>query len=62
MINVQFADDNKTKIISYFASPQSSEWYDFLGEVDASDPRWAEFYSAIPESSRHGLPQPTDQA
>lgn len=61
MINVQFSDKSKTKIVSYFAGPQDTETHDFLGKVELNDPLWAEFYNAIPEFSRHGLPQPTDQ-
>ncbi|RXA95579.1 hypothetical protein EQP49_13065 [Yersinia sp. 2105 StPb PI] len=58
MINVQFSDKKKTKIVSYFSGSQDTEAHDFLGEIESSDPLWAEFYDAIPESSRHGLPAP----
>ncbi|WP_227732545.1 hypothetical protein [Yersinia proxima] len=58
MINVQFSDKSKTKIVSYFAGPQDPEAHDFLGEVETNDPVWKEFYYLMPESFRVELPAP----
>ncbi len=59
MINVQFEDSSKTKIIAYFAAPQNPDVLPNIGTVEASDERWAAFYYAVPEPARWGLPAPT---
>lgn len=57
-IHVQFADGNQTAIVSCFQSPQDPKHWDHLGEVDASDPRWLAYYSALPEYARAFWPAP----
>ncbi|AOY96839.1 hypothetical protein BKK79_36090 [Cupriavidus sp. USMAA2-4] len=59
MLNVQFSDGTQSTIVSYFASPQDSSVFANLGEVDASDARWAAFYESLPELARSGMPVPT---
>lgn len=58
MINVNFTNAKKEVISQYFSSPQSPEWYKFLGEVELSDPRWSEFYLRVNEEDRNELPVP----
>lgn len=42
-VNVQFKDKDQTAIVSVFACPQDSNFYDFLGEVEEDDPRLTAF-------------------
>lgn len=59
MLYVQFSDETETVIISYFASPQNPEYYDFLGEVEVDDPRYVIFYNSMPNDIKQYLPTPT---
>ncbi|CNI28683.1 hypothetical protein CBW53_05975 [Yersinia frederiksenii] len=58
MVIVNFTTEDKEVISQYFSSPQSPEWYKFLGEVELSDPRWSEFYFKVNEEDRSELPTP----
>ena len=55
---VQFSDETETAIITWFASPQSSVDFDFLGEVEPSDPRYITFYDSLPGYVNEGMPLP----
>ncbi|WP_145562547.1 hypothetical protein [Yersinia aldovae] len=57
-INVQFSDETESVITALFGGPQSSDDFDFLGEVDANDARYIVFYDALPELFRRSLPEP----
>ena len=58
VLYVQFSDETETTIITWFSSPQSSEWFDFLGEVEPSDPRYITFYDSLPSYASEGMPPP----
>ena len=58
VLYVQFSDEKEEKIITWFASPQSSECFDFLGEVDPSDSRYRAFYDSLPSYASDGMPDP----
>ncbi|MFA3777891.1 hypothetical protein [Yersinia sp. 1652 StPb PI] len=55
---VQFSNETETVIISWFCCQQSPEYYSFLGEVYANDPRYIAFYDSLPSFIRDGLPEP----
>lgn len=57
-IHVQFADEAEQEIVSCFLSAQDPQHWDFLGEVDAQDPRWRAYYSQMPEFARAHWPAP----
>lgn len=57
-MHVQFSDDSKKKIVTYFSSHQSSDDYDFLYEVSADDPRWIAYYESQDDEIRRCLPKP----
>lgn len=56
-IFVQYENQNNTKIISVFGSPQSNAVKN-QGVTDSSDPLYKEFYDGIPLEFRDGLPPP----
>ncbi|MFM0328163.1 hypothetical protein [Paraburkholderia strydomiana] len=58
-INVQFADDAHSEIVSYFDSEQDSTAWPNQGTVDSSDPRWKAYYEALSSMMQSGLPAPT---
>lgn len=60
-INVQFADETEQTIISFFSVVQNPQTFPNQGQVEADDPRWAEFYHSIPVDGRTGLPEPAGQ-
>ena len=45
MAYVQFSDDTKEKIISWFNCPQDPKQWENLGEVKDDDERLIEFFS-----------------
>ncbi|CNF61202.1 hypothetical protein [Yersinia frederiksenii] len=57
-MHVQFADANEAVIISYFCCQQDPIYYDFLGEVEADDPRYIVFYEKMPDYVQVSLPTP----
>lgn len=57
-VNVQFADASKSKIISYFASPQDPESFENLGTVDLSSDLWRDYYESLPSLAQNGMPAP----
>ena len=46
MAHVQFSDETKTKIISWFNCQQDASEWDNLGEVEDDDPRLVEFFDS----------------
>ncbi|ARB84108.1 hypothetical protein CEQ36_21590 [Yersinia intermedia] len=58
VLYVQFSDETETTIITWFASPQSSSNFNFLGEVEPSDGRWVAFYDATPAFAINSIPKP----
>lgn len=63
MINVQFSDLTPTAvIISYYGTRQNPDYYPNMGEVEATDPRWREFYNNAPPDIRPLLPTPEEEA
>jgi hypothetical protein len=58
LINVQFSDSVKTKIIAYFGAPQNEDAYPNQATVDVSDARWSTFYNAMPDEVKAALPSP----
>ncbi|HDR8928316.1 TPA: hypothetical protein QDB26_005342 [Burkholderia vietnamiensis] len=57
-ITVQFSDSSETLIIAYFGSPQDPVDYPNQGTVDATDPRWTEYYNSTSPFLRGGMPSP----
>lgn len=55
---VQFSDESKTVIVSYFASPQDPSHYLNYGDIELDDPRWGEFYKTM-SPVIDDLPEPT---
>lgn len=47
MINVQFSDESESEIVSYFSSAQSSDQFDNLGVVEATDDRWRRYFDKL---------------
>jgi len=58
LLNVQFSDSTKSKVIAYFAGQQDPAAYQNLGTVLTSDAMWATFYNAA-GGAQSGLPAPT---
>ncbi len=56
ILNVQFADATERVIIAYFGSPQDPNFYENLGQVDSSDPRWHAYVDSLPEWIKPLLP------
>ncbi len=61
-IHVQFSDESKSAIVSCFQSPQDPKHWSCLGEVEASDPRWHDYYNAMPQYARAYWPAPEGAA
>lgn len=57
-MHVQFDGAKKEKIISYFCCPQNPDVYEYLGEVDASDKIYKDYYNSLPVIDRIGMPSP----
>lgn len=57
-INVQFSDKTESTITTLFGGPQSPDNFNFLGEVELSDPRYITFYDSLPGYASAGMPQP----
>lgn len=57
-LNIQFGDESKTAIVSYFGAPQDPEFWANLGTVDSSDARWKTFYDSQSDEFKIGLPLP----
>lgn len=55
---MQFSDETEEVIVSWFCCPQSPEYYAFLGEVYADDPRYIVYFEGLPEVVKPFLPQP----
>lgn len=58
MINVQFSDDSNTRVVSYFGSRQDPDFYENIGEIEASNLRWLAYYESINKWDRTALPVP----
>lgn len=63
MIHVQFADETESEIVSFFACSQDPEVYDHLGQVEANDPRWHEYYAKLSAAGMplFGIPEPVQE-
>lgn len=49
VVNVQFSDENKLSVISYFSDVQSDlNIYPNQGEIEVSDERWKQYYDSQP--------------
>lgn len=57
-IDVQFADDSDTVIVSYFGAPQDPSNFPNLGTVDVSDERWKTYFAVQPPWVQPYLPAP----
>ncbi len=57
-IHVQFADETEQTIVSCFLSPQDPKHWNFLGVVEATDPRWHAYYMALPTHVKPSWPAP----
>jgi hypothetical protein len=60
MVNVQFSDDTQATIVAYFASPQDSDFYQNMGAVETSDPRWKTYYDFQSDYLQQYLPRPSE--
>lgn len=45
LLYVQFSDDKKEKIISYFSGPQPVDYWPNQGTVYSSDPLWKTYFN-----------------
>ncbi|SET76748.1 hypothetical protein [Pseudomonas graminis] len=55
MVNVQFLDADKKKVIAYLASPQDDEQWPNQGKVEGDDPRLIEYLSTAPEAVKQAV-------
>ncbi|MGE4876172.1 hypothetical protein [Yersinia enterocolitica] len=58
MINVEFINEDRKKISSYFGSPQPEDENRFFGVVSSSDKSWHDFYSTFQQEVQNLLPPP----
>jgi hypothetical protein len=57
-IYVQFKDDSKTEIVSWFGRKPKPDSEPHVGEVEASDQRYKAYFEKFPEEARMGMPAP----
>jgi lysine/ornithine N-monooxygenase len=60
-IYIQFEDETKTKVVSWYTRQPKVDSEPFLGEVEANDPRYMEYYYNFSESMREAMPAPTSE-
>lgn len=58
-LHVQFSDASDVTIISYFGCAQDPDTYPNQATIGTDDPRWKDYYDALPEGVRWMLPIPT---
>lgn len=57
-IYVQFKDESETEIVSWFGGKPKPDSEPHLGEVEASDQRYKDFYDKRPDCIRDSMPTP----
>lgn len=57
VVNVILSED-QTAVVAYFSGPQDPEVRPDVVEIESSDPRYAAYFTALPEVMRVGMPEP----
>lgn len=55
---VQFTDSTASRISSVFGCPQDDDQFPNQGVVLADDPRWREYFFALPDTVAGSFPRP----